>query len=131
MPDALIREARLRQEHAQSYPDLEAGAWVPAAALARFVLERGLYRKVAGARIGDRPLPDEHFEFRGPSTPPEGRPAGRSRETDVSVAEAAQELRSGEERLAARVDAAEEQLRKAEELEVKAEEPPPQRPPEG
>jgi hypothetical protein len=115
MPEALIREARLRPESAGFYPGIEAGAWLPAASLARLVLDKELYRNVPGAHLGGRPLPDEYFDFRGPSRPPEERPAGRSRETDVSVAEAERELRSEAERLAGRVDAAEERLREAEE----------------
>jgi len=115
MADTLMREARLRPEHAGFYPEIEVGTWLPAASLARLVLEKELYRKVPGARVGGRPLPDEYFEFRGPSRPPEERPGGRSRETDVSVAEAERKLRSEEERLTGRVDAAEERLRKAEE----------------
>ena len=115
MTEALIREARLRPEHAGFYPEIEAGAWLPAAPLARLVLDKELYRNVPGARPGGRPLPEEYFEFRGPSRPPEDRPAGRSRETDVAVAEAERELRSEEERLSGRVDAAEGRLREAEE----------------
>lgn len=88
MPEALIREARLKPEHAGFYPEIEAGTWTPAQSLARFVLEKELYRNVPGARIGGRPLPDEHFEFRGPSRPPEERRAGRSRGTDVSLTSA-------------------------------------------
>jgi len=109
MPDAMIREARLRAEHAESYPDIEPGVWTPAAGLARLVLERGLYRKVPGAR-GDRPLPEAHFEFRGPSRPPEARPGGRSRQTDVSVNEAERSLEASRERLGRRLDAAQEGL---------------------
>jgi hypothetical protein len=115
MPEAVIREARLRPEHATFYPEIEAGTWLPAQSLARLVLEKELYRNVPGARIGGRPLPEEYFEFRGPSKPPEERPGGRSRETDISVAEAERKLRSEEERLAGQVDAAEGQLREAEE----------------
>jgi hypothetical protein len=122
MSDAVIREARLRPEHAGRYPDLEAGTWVPAAGLARLVLERGLYRNAAGPRGSDRPLPDEHFEFRGPSRPPEARPGGRSRQTDVGIAEAAHDLERGEGRLAARIDAADESVRQAEDLREKAKE---------
>jgi len=40
MPEALIREARLRPEHADSYPDIEPGVWNPAVGLARLVLDR-------------------------------------------------------------------------------------------
>lgn len=87
MPETLIREARLRPEHAGFYPQIKAGTWLPAASLAQVVLEKELYRNVPGARVGGRPLPDEYFEFRGPSRPPEERPRGRSRETDVAEAE--------------------------------------------
>ena len=106
MPEALIREARLRPEHADSYPEIEPGVWTPAAGLARLVLEHGLYRRVPGAK-GDRPLPETHFEFRGPSLPPESRPGGRSRQTDVTVAEAERDLEESRGRLEDQLGAAE------------------------
>ena len=121
MPDALIREARLRPEHAGSYPDIEPGVWTPAAGLARLVLERRLYRQVEGSKA-DRPLPEVHFEFRGPSLPPEARPGGRSRQTDVSVAEAESDLDASRERLGRELDAAEAGLADARELDQRFEE---------
>jgi hypothetical protein len=105
MPEALIREARLRPEHADSYPEIEPGVWTPAAGLARLVLDRGLYRRVPGTK-GDRPLPAEHFEFRGPSLPPESRPGGRSRQTDVAVTQAEHELKASQGRLENQLGAA-------------------------
>src|SRR4051794_30595592 len=116
MPEALIRQARLRPEHADSYPDIEPGVWTPAAGLARLVLDRGLYRRIKGAK-GDRPLPEEHFEFRGPSLPPESRPGGRSRHTDVPVAKAELDLATSRGRLEDRLDAAEAGLDDAQKLE--------------
>ncbi|MFL5516321.1 MAG: hypothetical protein ACJ8DJ_09195 [Gemmatimonadales bacterium] len=116
MPEALIRQARLRPEHADSYPDIEPGVWTPAAGLARLVLDRGLYRRIPGAK-GDRPLPEEHFEFRGPSLPPESRPGGRSRQTDVPVAQAERDLAASRGRLEDRLDAAEAGLDDAQKLE--------------
>jgi hypothetical protein len=120
MPEALIREARLRPEHAGSYPDIEPGVWTPAAGLAHLVLERGLYRQVPGSR-GDRPLPDTHFEFRGPSLPPEARPGGRSRQTDVGIADAERDLEASRERLGQQLNAAEAGLADARELDQRFE----------
>ena len=120
MPDALIREARLRPEHAGIYPDIEPGVWTPAAGLARLVLERGLYRQVPESR-GDRPLPDTHFEFRGPSLPPAARPGGRSRQTDVGIAEAERDLETSRDRLGRRLDAAEASLADARQLDERFE----------
>src|SRR4051794_40150541 len=116
MPEALIRQARLRPEHADSYPDIAPGVWTPAAGLARLVLDRGLYRRIPGAK-GDRPLPEEHFEFRGPSLPPESRPGGRSRQTDVPVAQAERDLAASRGRLEDRLDTAEAGLDDAQKLE--------------
>jgi hypothetical protein len=106
MPEALIREARLRPEHADSYPEIEPGVWTPAAGLARLVLDRGLYRRAPDTK-GDRPLPGEHFEFRGPSLPPESRPGGRSRQTDIAVTQAEHELKASQGRLEDELGAAE------------------------
>ena len=60
-----LREARLRQEHAQHYPDLTPGVWVPAHVLVEFVLERGLYQRRSGSPSQARPLDESHFDFRG------------------------------------------------------------------
>ncbi len=116
MPEALIREARLRPEHAGSYPGVEPGVWTQAAGLARLVLDRELYRRAPGTK-GDRPLPAEHFEFRGPSLPPESRPGGRSRQTDVTVSQAEHELKASQGRLETQVGAAEAGLDDARDLD--------------
>src|SRR4026209_879822 len=116
MPEALIREARLRPEHAGRHPDLEAGGGKPAGGLARLVLGRGLYRQVPGAR-GARPLPAAHFEFRGPSLPPESRPGGRSRQTDVTVTEAERNLEASRGRLEDQLGAAEAGVNDARDLD--------------
>jgi hypothetical protein len=58
------REARLRLEAAELYPKLVPGRWVPAAAVLPVVVRER-------SRSGDpwdgqeRPLPEQHFEFRG------------------------------------------------------------------
>jgi hypothetical protein len=116
MPEALIREARLRPEHADSYPDIEPGTWTPAAGLARLVLDRGLYQRVPGTK-GNRPLSAEHFEFRGPSLPPASRPGGRSRQTDITVTEAERELKASQGRLEDELGAAEAGLEDARDLD--------------
>ena len=120
MPEALIREARLRPEHARNYPDIEPDLWMPAAGLARLVLERGLYRQVQGAK-GHRPLPDTHFEFRGPSLPPEARPGGRSRQTDIGITDAERDLKASRERLDEQLGAAEAGLADARDVDQRFE----------
>ena len=120
MPEALIREARLRPEHADSYPDIEPGVWTPAAGLARLVLDRGLYQRAPGSK-GDRPLSADHFEFRGPSLPPESRSGGRSRQTDVTVTEAERELKASQGRLEDELGVAEAGLRDARDLDQRFE----------
>ena len=58
------REARLRAEHTQRYPDVRPERWEPAATVSDRVLAGRLLR---GSLVGlrGRVLPDEHFEFRG------------------------------------------------------------------
>ena len=63
-----FREGRLRPEFAALYPDLTPGTWVPACSLTEFILERGLYRRLTGSPAKLRPLPEEHFDFRGGPT---------------------------------------------------------------
>ena len=58
------REARLRPEHAHRYPDLRTARWEAAATVADRVLAGWLLRARPIA-LGDRVLPDGHFEFRG------------------------------------------------------------------
>ncbi len=62
-----IREARLRPEFAESYPDLAPGAWVPANTLSEYVLQRGLYQRRLESLSPSRLLNEDHFEFRGGS----------------------------------------------------------------
>ena len=59
------REARLREEHAEQYPDLTPGVWVPAHVLVEFVLERALYQRSVATPSRARLLEEAHFEFRG------------------------------------------------------------------
>jgi hypothetical protein len=60
------REARLRPEHAHTYPEIRPERWEPAATLADRVLAGWLLRGNLLA-IRGRVLLDEHFEFRGGS----------------------------------------------------------------
>jgi hypothetical protein len=60
-----MREARLRQEYADLYPDLTPSLWIPASVLSEFVLERGLYQRRTGSPSSTRILTEAHFEFRG------------------------------------------------------------------
>ena len=64
------REARLRPEHAQRYPGIQAGVWEPAAVLSDRVTAGGLLRGSPIIRR-ERVLPAEHFEFRGGGRPGE------------------------------------------------------------
>lgn len=60
------REARLRTQHAELYPDIRPGEWHPAAVLADRVLAGWLLRGISAAVLG-RLLVESHFEFRGGS----------------------------------------------------------------
>lgn len=62
------REARLKPEFAAEYPELVPGVWHPAASIAAFLLtrQRALGQADSLARPS-RPVPTEHFEFRGGS----------------------------------------------------------------
>ena len=58
-----LRECRLRPEFEATYPGIPAGEWMPAdEATARLLELRG-----AGSieELGERPLDEAHFEFRG------------------------------------------------------------------
>jgi hypothetical protein len=60
------REARLKPEFAEQYPDLEPGVWHPAASVAAYLLTR--QRTLGAVDPTGRParaIPTEHFEFRG------------------------------------------------------------------
>jgi len=62
--DTEIRMARLRVEFAEHYPPLTPDVWMPAAEVGARMLFWHL--ELAGTvPLGDRLLPEEHFEFRG------------------------------------------------------------------
>ena len=71
---ALTREVRVKPTFGHLYPDVRPGGWESAAAVAGRVAERTLTRRGYAALLGQRVLPDAHFEFRG--GPPEELAAG-------------------------------------------------------
>jgi hypothetical protein len=58
------REARLRPEFAESYPQLEAGVWETAAEIGAKVLLWQVQQQGTAA-LASRILDERHFEFRG------------------------------------------------------------------
>ena len=74
-----MREARLRPEYAELYPELIPGQWEPAARIAEVVLARYLLQQLTDGQA-DRALNETHCEFRGgaadvPATGPRRRAA--------------------------------------------------------
>ena len=67
-----MREARLRPEFADLYPELTAGQWEPASRIAEVVLARYLLHRMTDAAPPDRALDETHFEFRGGGDPARG-----------------------------------------------------------
>jgi hypothetical protein len=65
-----MRDARLRPEFADLYPELVPGQWEPAARIVEVVLARYLLQKMADSPVGERALNESHFEFRGAAEPP-------------------------------------------------------------
>jgi hypothetical protein len=59
-----MREARLRPEFADLYPELVPGHWEPAARIAEVVLAHYLLQQLTDGQP-DRALNETHFEFRG------------------------------------------------------------------
>jgi hypothetical protein len=60
----VAREARLRPEFAEQYPQLEPGVWEPAAELgARLLLWQ--VQQQGTAALATRILDERHFDFRG------------------------------------------------------------------
>jgi hypothetical protein len=81
-PDgASVREARLRPEHAATYPGVPAGEWIAAATLARQILTGLVSKEGAPPLINARLMNDQHFEFRGGQNVP--RPRRNSRSVDA------------------------------------------------
>jgi len=68
LPWTSRREARLRSEHAGSYPGVRPGVWEPAAVLVDRVVAARLLRG-GQPDIRGRVLSGEHFEFRGGAEP--------------------------------------------------------------
>lgn len=60
----IVREARLRPEYAHLYPELPAGRWMPASEVGATILVSQL-KATRPPALGERLLPEEHFEFRG------------------------------------------------------------------
>ena len=64
-----MREARLRQEFADLYPELTPGVWEPASRIAEVVLARFILQQM-GSDPMERALTESHFEFRGGAQDP-------------------------------------------------------------
>lgn len=62
--DGSIREVRLRATYTALYPSVRPGVWMPAAEVSALVLFRRFAEQGPEA-LGNRPLIEEHFEFRG------------------------------------------------------------------
>ncbi len=73
-----MREARLRHEFADLYPELVPGQWEPASRIVEVVLARYLLQKMTDAPVADRALNETHFEFRGGADPPRSDRRGRA-----------------------------------------------------
>ncbi|MGH7526714.1 MAG: hypothetical protein ACREMX_08410 [Gemmatimonadales bacterium] len=58
------REARLKPEFAERYPQLDPGVWVPAAEVGAKVLLWQVQQQGTAA-LASRILDEQHFEFRG------------------------------------------------------------------
>ena len=71
-----MREARLRSEYAELYPELVAGQWEPAARIAEVVLARYLLQQMTDG-APERALNETHFEFRGGADEPHAEPGRR------------------------------------------------------
>ncbi len=72
-----MREARLRPEFADLYPELIAGQWEPASRIVEVVLARYLLQQMAADPL-ERAIQETHFEFRGGAgEPPRANPRRR------------------------------------------------------
>jgi hypothetical protein len=80
------REGRLKAQHASLYPGLTPGIWIPVETLIRHVADL-IQRDPSKSRsiTGPRLLHEEHFEYRGHSSRPEGLPQGSTRMSDAGA----------------------------------------------
>jgi hypothetical protein len=62
--DSTARQARLKPEFAEAYPQLEPGVWIPAAELGAMLLLWQVQQRGVDA-LATRILDERHFEFRG------------------------------------------------------------------
>jgi hypothetical protein len=86
MAAARGREGRLKPEHAQLYPGLNPGIWLPVETLIRHVTELIHQDPSRSTAItGPRLLHQDHFDYRGRSARPEGLPEGATRLSDSGV----------------------------------------------
>lgn len=73
-----MREARLRHEFAELYPELVPGQWEPASRIVEVVLARYLLQRMTDVPVADRALNEAHFEFRSGADPPRSDRHGRA-----------------------------------------------------
>ena len=80
------REGKLKPQHASLYPGLTPGVWVPVETLLRHVTDL-IQRDPSKSRTitGPRLLHQDHFDYRGSSSRPEGLPSGMTRMSDAGV----------------------------------------------
>ena len=77
------REAKLKAEYARLYPGLDPDVWMPVENVLRHVTELiHVDRTKSSVITGTRLLRQEHFDYRGSSTRPEGLPPGSTRLSD-------------------------------------------------
>ena len=74
----VAREARLKPEFADQYPQLDAGVWEPAAEMGAKVLLWQVQQQGTAA-LATRILDERHFEFRGGWYRGMPRSSGRAR----------------------------------------------------
>jgi hypothetical protein len=80
------REGRLKSQHASLYPGLTPGVWMPVETLIRHVTDLiqqdpSRSRTITGPRL----LHQDHFDYRGSSSRPEGLPPGLTRMSDAGL----------------------------------------------
>jgi len=74
-----VREARLKEEYAEEYPEITPGVWMRVSDVARSLVDRARTRRREGRFT--RTFDPTHFEFRGGPKAPRS-PGARTRTTD-------------------------------------------------